>query len=59
MSESQLSTVTETSIVTLTGAATIRVHDLLQQENVPGAGPARICGCRWMLRTSVWHDARR
>jgi iron-sulfur cluster assembly accessory protein len=38
MSETQLSTVSETSIVTLTGAATTRVRDLLQQENDPALG---------------------
>ena len=38
MSESQLSPVTETSIVTLTGAAATRVRDLLQQENDPALG---------------------
>ncbi|GAC1349385.1 MAG: iron-sulfur cluster insertion protein ErpA [Ktedonobacteraceae bacterium] len=38
MSETQLSTVSETSIVTLTGAATTRVRDLLQQENDPVLG---------------------
>lgn len=38
MSEIQLSTVTETSIVTLTGAAATRVRDLLQQENDPSLG---------------------
>ncbi len=38
MSDSQLSPVTETSIVTLTGAATTRVRDLLQQENDPALG---------------------
>lgn len=38
MREIQLSTVSETSIVTLTSAATIRVRDLLQQENDPALG---------------------
>src|SRR6266851_3749284 len=38
MSETQLSIVTETSIVTLTGATATRVRDLLQQENDPALG---------------------
>jgi len=38
MSESQLSIVTETSIVTLTGAAATRVRHLLQQESDPALG---------------------
>jgi len=38
MSETQLTSVTETSIVTLTGAATTRVRDLLQQENDAALG---------------------
>lgn len=38
MSETQLSIVTETSIVTLTRATATRVRDLLQQENDPALG---------------------
>ncbi len=38
MSESQTSTVTETSIVTLTETAASKVRDLLQQENDPELG---------------------
>jgi iron-sulfur cluster assembly accessory protein len=38
MSELQVSSVTETSVVTLTMAAATRVRDLIQQENDPALG---------------------
>ena len=59
MSESQLSPVTETSTVTLSGAALTRVRDLLQEENDPALGLRVFVAGGGCSGLAVWHDAGR